>query len=120
MIRNSRFPAAPNAIESLPPPVNVQVYEILRDCGFAMQEAVALAAQTAAVYTSTTQRLFQFDGAVTIEISAGCATLEYAPRNYETAARTSEKIAALLNSEIAARVRQIREKRERDERRRPW
>jgi hypothetical protein len=106
-------------LEPLPPSVKVQVYEILRNCGFSFDEALELAGKATASYASTPQRVFQF-GVVTIEISAGVARLMYAPRGYETAARTSERIQALLNSELEQRAREIRQKREADERRRSW
>jgi hypothetical protein len=126
---NSRFPAAPlrqqpttNTKTStrkpldLQPPVAVQIFELLRENGFSFSEALQLAGKATASYTSTSQRVFQF-GVVTIEISACVARLMYAPRGHETAARTSERIQTLLNSELEQRAKEIRKRREEDERR---
>lgn len=117
---NTRTATARTPIEPIPPTVKVQVYEILRNCGFSFGEALGLAGEAINSYKSTSQRIFQFNGVVTVEISAGVARLMYAPRGHETGARTVERIRALLNSEIDQRAREIREKRERDERRPPW
>ena len=78
-----------------------------------------LSVETARVYKSTTtQRLFQFSGGVTIKISACTAKLLQAPpRNFETPRRTLERIQVQEQIELDRRARQIREQRERDERR---
>ena len=101
-----------------PPALNIQLYEILREHGFSFDEALSLATQSTAAYLSTSQRFFQFDDAVTIEVSACVARVIYARHGHETPARTSERIELLFNSELEQRAREIRKRREADERRR--
>ena len=96
MINNNRRVSTPATIASrtnrpLALPVAEQVYEIFRNNGFSIDEAIELSRQASHSYRTTTQRLFQFANALTIQISAGLAELTYAPRNYETPRRTLRK-----------------------------
>ena len=100
-------------------PISVQLYQILMDHGFSISEAVDLASKWTKTYTSTSQRIFKF-GSVKVEIMACEAKLIFAPSNHETPARTLERIQAQQNLELDRRARKIRERRQADERRRPW
>ena len=122
MISNSKSStratiASRRTSEPRPPSVTVQVYELLRETGFSINEALDAAAKTRKAYLSTTQRVFEFEGATTIEIVACTAKLKYAPRGFETPNRSIEKIEASENLDLNIRAQQIRERREKDERR---
>jgi hypothetical protein len=54
---------------------------------------------------------------LTIQISAGRAELKYARQNFDTPRRTLEILQALETFGLEKSAREIREKRERDERR---
>ena len=109
----------PKAVEP-PLPLKTQVFEILRQNGFAFNEALELAGQVIAQFTATRQRVFAF-GPVSFEITAGLRTkLITAPVGYETLSRILERIETQQHMELERRAREIRERRERDERGRPW
>jgi hypothetical protein len=102
------------------PPLKIQVFEVLRQNGFGFTEAHQLAGEVIAQFNATQQRIFAF-GPVAFHIDAGLRTkLITAPLGYETLDRVLERIETQQHIEFDRRVREIREKRERDERRRPW
>ena len=133
MIRSSRFPnlaakqptntqrKLPKLInEIVPPSLTIQFFELLRDHGFAFDEARDLAAGAVDRFNRTRERTFVF-GPVAVRITGGLRTeLISAPANYETPRRTLERIAVQENIELDKRAAEIRERRLRDESRRPW
>ena len=118
---NTKTGTARKSLEPIPPPLKIQVFEVLRQNGFAFNEALELAADVINRFNaSPRQRVFAF-GPVSFEITAALRTrLISAPVGYETVDRLLERIEAQRNLEIDRREREIRARRERDERRRPW
>ena len=97
------------------PSVMTQIYELLTPY-FSHDEALSMSRHAATLYKSTPQKLFQFEG-VTIEVMACIAKLRYAPRGFESVRKTLERVEMQECIQLEQRARNIREKRERDERR---